>query len=384
MDTEQAYLDFIAHNRTWLFDLPDSELLMPIFKLRFSPEEAKFLAVFPHFPVTLDQLAERFGRSKEDLEAVMEPMIRKGFIYKVEGRTAARYSLTDPIFFFERMPGWKGEDNALNRELYPLVNRYYIEHQGADFLGHPTKGLRAIPIAQTIADTKQILPYEDVIAFAEQEDYHTVSSCACRHRHNLDPAFKSCDHEMDVCLHFGRLGHYAVDNGMGREITKKDTLDILARCADAGLVHGMSNTKHGMDTICNCCSCCCLFLEPIRLLPGIQREHHAPSSYQVAYKEETCIACGKCAKRCPIHAIELTERDNVSKPADGRKLTPKDTKKVVYHPETCIGCGVCVHKCPTQSISLVRREKDADIPESFMEAGQRMLLERGRDLTKLF
>lgn len=384
MDRKKAYQAFIDHNRNWLFDLPGSTLLMPLMELRFTPEEAVFLSTFPHLPNTIEQLSERLNIPVDELEDLMAPMIRKGFIYKVEGKSAVRYSLTDPIFFFERMPGWKGEDNPLTRELFPMINKYYIDHQGADFLGHPTKGLRAIPIAETISNTKQVLPYDDVIAFVEQEDYHTVSTCACRHRHNLDPAFEKCEHETEVCLHFGRLGHYIVDHDMGREIEKKETLEILTRCADAGLVHGISNTKNGMDTICNCCACCCLFLEPVKLLPGMQREYHAPSSYEVAYNEETCIACGKCANRCPINAIELQDKEKITQPVEGEKLKPKDKKKVVYHPDTCIGCGVCVRKCPTQSISLVRRDTDADIPDSFFEAGQRMLLERGRDLSKLF
>jgi len=384
MDREKAYQAFIEHTRNWIFDLPDSGLLMPLLEMRFTPEEAAFLSKFPHLPHTIEQLSESLKLPTDELEKTMAPMIRKGFIYKVEGRSAVRYTLTDPIFFFERMPGWKGEDDAFNRELAPMINKYYIDAQGADFLGHPTKGLRAIPISKTITDTRQILPYEDVIAFVEQEDYHTVSTCACRHRHNLDPAYETCSHEMEVCLHFGKLGHYIVDHDMGREITKQETLEILARCADAGLVHGISNTKQGMDTICNCCSCCCLFLEPVTLPSGMQREYHTPSNYMVEYNEETCIACGKCAKRCPIEAIELRDKENMPQPEEGKKLKPKDKKEVVYHPDICIGCGVCVHKCPTQSIRLIRREKDADIPESFSDTGKQMLMERKVDFSKIF
>jgi len=384
MKKEKAYQAFIEHTRNWLFDLPESDFLMPLIKMRFTPEEAAFLSTFPHFPSTMEQLVDRLGKSEEELEAIMAPMIRKGFIYKVIGKSAIRYTCTDPIFFFHRMPGWKGEDTKFTRKLFPMLTEYYKNHQGADFIGHPTKGLRAIPIGKTITDERHILPFEDVTAFVEQENYYTVSTCACRHRHNMDPDFEKCDHEMEVCLHFGKLGRYIVDQDMGREITQKDTLEILARCADAGLVHAISNTKNGMDTICNCCSCCCLFLEPIKLLPGMQREYHQPSSYKVEYDEETCIACGKCAKRCPIDAIEIKDKENILEPAEGKKLKPKDKKEIVYSPDICIGCGVCVHKCPTQSIRLVRREEDANIPETFSEAGQRMLMERGRDVTKLF
>ena len=69
---------------------------------------------------------------------------------------------------------------------------------------------------------------------------------------------------------------------------------------------------------------------------------------------------------------------------DGKKLKPKDRKVWTYNPNFCIGCGVCVPKCPTQAITLVHRGKDADIPESFSQTGQRMLSERKRDFSKLF
>jgi ferredoxin len=63
----------------------------------------------------------------------------------------------------------------------------------------------------------------------------------------------------------------------------------------------------------------------------MKREYHAPSNYRVEYNEKTCIACGKCAGRCPINAIELKDHENPPQPKDGKKLKPKDLKKVVYH-----------------------------------------------------
>ena len=278
MDKEKAYQDLIKHTNNWLFEMPENDLLMELLEMRFTPEEAAFLSKFPHFPHTLEELSERLEVPANELEKSLEPMIYKGFIYKLEVKTAVRYTFTDPIFFFGRLPGWRGVDDEFNRKFAPLFNKYYDQYMGADFLGHPTKGLRAIPVAKTVEDSRQIAPYDDVVAFVEKEDYHTVSYCPCRHGHNMDPANEPCPHEQEVCLHFGKLGRYIVNHGMGREITKQETLEILKRCADAGLVHAISNTKHGMDTICNCCSCCCIFVRPIDLPEDVRREYHQPSS----------------------------------------------------------------------------------------------------------
>lgn len=384
MSEREVYTGLINHIRDWIFDLPESELLLPILKMRLIPEEAEFLAAFPHMPATMEQLSERYGLSAGELQGIMQPMIRKGFIYRVEGRNAVRYSFPDSLFFLYRMPGWKGEDDELNKRLSPLINRYYIDHIGADILGYPTKILRAIPVAGTVADTKLILPYEDLMDFVEREEYHTVSTCACRHRHNLDPDFETCEHETENCLHFGRLGRYIVQNDMGREISREETLEILAAAAEAGLVHSISNTREGMDTICNCCSCCCLMLEPVKSLPSPQRGHQR-SNYMLELNHDTCKACGLCARRCPVDALELKDIEGVPKvDASGKKLKAGDYKEVVYQPDLCIGCGVCVYKCPTQSLSLVRRETQEDIPRNMSEIGSRFLADRGRDLSTIF
>lgn len=384
MDRQKAYRDLIAHTNNWLFEMPENDLLMELLEIRFTPEEAAFLSRFPHFPHTLEELSARLGIPADELERKMAPMIYKGFIYKVHGKSAIRYTFTDPIFFFGRLPGWRGRDDAFNRKFAPLFDKYYDQHMGADFLGHPTKGLRAIPIAKTVKDTRQIIPYEDVKAFVEKEDYHTVSICPCRHAHNLNPDNEPCTHEKEACLHFGKLGRYIVDHDMGREITKAETLEILARCADEGLVHAISNTKQGMDTICNCCACCCIFVRPIDLPDDVRREYHQPSSYRVSQDSGACIACGKCVKRCPVDAIELKDKESAEPAPDGKKPKSGERKAWTYNPDFCIGCGVCVHKCPTQAIALVRREADADIPESSSQVARRMLSERKRDFSKLF
>jgi ferredoxin len=170
---------------------------------------------------------------------------------------------------------------------------------------------------------------------------------------------------------------------MGRKISREETLEILKKAADEGLVHGISNTKTGMDTICNCCSCCCLMLEPVKM-PELTPGKHQRSNYLVVRDEETCKVCGLCEKRCPVDAIYLKDKEYAPKPKEGKKLKPKDRMEVVYNPDACIGCGVCVHKCPTESLTLVRRTEEEDIPESMSDLGRRMLMERGRDLSRIF
>jgi Na+-translocating ferredoxin:NAD+ oxidoreductase subunit B len=381
MPENNSYDSLIERYKTWIYDVPAPEEFTRLLKLRCTPDEALFLSAFPFMPHTLEQLKDKLHMSADELISKMNPLIRKGFIFEVQGRSGLRYSLNDNNFANFQVPGWLGIDDDLNREYGPPAHRYYINHMSHEMMGHPTKGLRAIPVAETIRDTKQILPYEDILAFIDKEDFFTVSTCDCRHRHNLDPDFEKCGHVTMNCLHFGNLGRYAIKHGMGREISREQTLEILKDAADAGLVHGISNYKTEIDIVCNCCSCCCLFLERVATMPPIIRGHQR-SNYTVVHNADTCRLCGLCEKRCPVEAIKIKE----SGLSSGTISKNPDAKKVLeYDREKCIGCGVCAHKCPTQSRRLQRRsEKDEDIPETRSDAGIRMLKERNRDFSKIF
>jgi len=48
-----------------------------------------------------------------------------------------------------------------------------------------------------------------------------------------------------------------------------------------------------------------------------------------------CVACGCCAKVCPLSAIQVVK--GVAAQVDGSK---------------CVGCGKCVKECPASVIEL--------------------------------
>lgn len=359
MTEKTAYSRFINHLQNWVIGLPESEYLYPLLEARLSPEEADFLADFPFLPHAIEQLAEKFATSVEEMGVKLDPLAARGLLFRHQSKETVRYALNDSIFLFYRSPFWAGYTDEKTKTYATLANQYFFNDMGAEFGAHPTRGLRAIPLENTIKDERQVIPYEDLVKVLEQEEYFCTATCPCRHRKNADPNAPTCKHETFNCLHFGRLARYMVANGMGKEISREETMEILRTAAEAGLVHGISNTKEGMDSICNCCKCCCLFLEPLKQ-PQIPRGLQA-SNYLIEIDAETCKGCGLCVKRCPMKALRLV--DEIS------TLTP----------ELCIGCGVCAYKCPTQSLGLVHREKEQDFPLNFRDMAFRMAKERGRD-----
>jgi NAD-dependent dihydropyrimidine dehydrogenase PreA subunit len=352
MSNEEVYTRFIEWlGKTW-WRLPESEHLMPTVKAFYAPEEARLLTGMPFSPKSLEELAEMKGMDPEELGPRLDALARRGAVWRSVKGKRVRYRINDSFFVFMRGPFWAKEPDQGTKALAHPLNRYFYDGFMDQFGPAHAKGLRTIPINKTIEDPRRILPYEDVVKYVDSQDYCTVSYCPCRQRKNLDPDSPDCEHPLEVCLHFGKLGHYIVDNGLGREISKEETKEILQQAAESGLVHAISNWEQGADTICNCCKCSCLFFEAYHVLK--HDKSHDVSNYRVRVNEETCKACGLCTQRCPMDALSLEESP---------RATNKEGKVATLINEGCLGCGVCVYKCPTKSLSLERREEIYDPPK---------------------
>lgn len=55
-----------------------------------------------------------------------------------------------------------------------------------------------------------------------------------------------------------------------------------------------------------------------------------------------CVACGTCAKECPLSAISVYRGCWAQ-----------------VNEETCVGCGRCAKVCPADCITIVEREGQA-------------------------
>ena len=357
MTDQEIYKKFIEWMNNPVMEFTESEMMMPMITSYITPEEAEFLTGFPFNSKSLEELAVLKDIDPAELAPKLKELCAKGLIYEGIRGDSIRYRLLDAFQIFLRMPYWPGKDDETLKTVAHYANQYYMDGWIDQNKAVRHKALRSLPIDETLEDKKQILPFEDILQVVDNYEYYTVSHCPCRERHRLDPDYQDSKYPSEVCLHFDELGRYCVENGMGREITKEETFEILKKAADAGLVHGLSNWEKNPDTICNCDPTYCTVFRPYHHL-GHDKAMD-PSNYRVKVTTpETCKACGLCTKRCPMDAIQL----KVSAEA-----TNKFHKVVKVDTDLCIGCGVCVHKCPTKSIVLERREDITRPPKTVRE-----------------
>jgi len=365
MSDQEIYKRFIDWlGKTW-WGLPESEYLMPMIEAIYTPEDAELLTGMPFSGKSLEELAALKNMKPEELTPRLTELARKGLVYESIRGDSVRYRLADSFFVTLRSKFWHGQTDAHTKKIASSINKYMMDGWMDQYADAQHKGLRTIPINKTVEDTRQLLPFEDIIKVLDEFEYFTVSACPCRHRHNLDPDTPNCNHPMEVCLHFDELGRYIVKNGLGREITKEETFDILRKSADAGLVHAISNWEEKPDTICNCCSDACLWFEAYHKLG--HGKSVDPSNYTIKVNQGTCKGCALCVKRCHMDALQLKVSD---------KAKNKIGKAATLNPDQCIGCGVCVHKCPTNSLVLEQNENITSPPRNAREYGSRFMADR--------
>lgn len=362
MEHQEIYRELINWlNRDW-YRLPEAEELLPLISTFYTVDEARLLTGFPHNPTSREELADYLKMDVENVDPALATLARKGAVWRLERNGQVRYRINDAFFVFFRSAFWGGRKDQVITDVSSLMNEYYRHGFMDQFAPAETKGLRAIPVQKTVPNTKTIRPYEDVAQYLDAQDYYSVSSCPCRSRKNLDPHSPDCKHPVEVCLHFGVLGRYTVANGLGREITKDQAHQILKMAADSGLVHGLTNWQTGADTICNCCRCCCLFMEAYHVLG-----HHRsldPSNYVIETNPGICKACGLCESRCPMDALTLVAHPEAT---NKKGLAPR------VEADRCLGCGVCVHKCPSGSLTLKSRPVTTDPPVDAREWMKRFM-----------
>ena len=353
------------------FRVNKSQALFNILKVLYTNDEAELVAKMPYglSPAMIIQKATGIDRTK--LDSMLEKLSEKGLVIDI-GVGKRKYYMPSPmvigIFEFTMM---RTDPGAESKEYARLFHEYLNDEKSYEVNfgnGQKISPMRALAHEGTVieSDHTEVLDYEKAASIIESHDKFAVGICSCRHE-KLHLGSKKCDVPLETCATFGGSTDYMVRHNFARSVSKSEMLENLARSKEMGLVFSCDNVNKNVSFLCQCCSCCC------NLLLGITRFGYpniiVTSRFIADINPETCESCGKCAKACPIDAIEMRPVKNDDK---NRKKLP------VVSEELCIGCGVCSLQCSkTASLKLNERKNKVIHPETTFERVILQCLERG-------
>jgi len=333
------------------FPATESGVELRILKKLFSPEQAELALHTQLMPEPAAAIAQRAGLDEAEANARLHEMTRQGLLFSVEmkGRPPLYMAAQYVVGIWEYQLNRLDEEFVRDMQAY-MPNLFDME------VWKKAPQLRVIPIGASVAAGNAVMAYEQAEEMIRSQKKIALAPCICRREHKL--VGHHCDKPEEVCLSFGTGAYYYIQNGLGREITQDEALEVLKIADKAGLVL-QPGAAQKSDNICCCCGDCCGVLLAMKRHP--KPREIAASSFEVAYDAEACVMCGLCEDRCQM---------DVFSPGDDAMILNMDR---------CIGCGLCVTTCPSEALKLVRRPDDiiAPLPANIVETSINMLKARG-------
>lgn len=358
---------------------PWNESFYNVLSELYSEVEADVVVKMPYGLSDLDQVANVTKYEKSGLQKILDRLCSKGLVMDLWINDTYQYMpspIVIGIFEFSMMRTGKSVDS---KKLAHLFHKYLQSDNGAFYAANFKKGekvtiIRALPHEDAInpSEYMEVLDYEKASSIVESSEKFSIGICSCRHE-KLHVNEKTCDVPLGKCSSFGWAADYLIRHNLAREVSKSEMLENFASSIEMGLVLCADNVKKNVTFICHCCKDCC------NALGGISKFGYpnavVTSSFIAKTDSDKCLGCGKCAKACPINAIEMVHIENPQ---------TKKKKDAVYDTSICLGCGVCALNCKNRAVSLVKNEKRVLHPETTFERVILQSLERGTLQNQLF
>lgn len=349
--------------------LPKHKAVIEMLKGIFSEEEVALLNVFekPQQPLSSEQISQLSGVPEERVVEIFDDMAYKGKVVKA-GNFYVLMSFVPGLFevYFTH-----------NRDDPEKMERAAKGYRELFYSGHPfelSAGsyslYRVIPAADPTEKTfeinksldveHQVLPYEILREYLSKADLFAVVPCSCRNaaKYAGEPCKRT---DENFCVTSGFLAKSVIDQGVGRQVTLEELMEIMKNAEKAGLVHETINIQDTSVFICNCCPCCCGFLKSVKEFQNysaITKSNFAPR-----IDNDLCQKCETCLELCPMEAVyhHWPHSEDLS------------DDMIVIRENLCIGCGVCASNCPNEAITLEKIRNivpvinQAEIEQKFKE-----------------
>jgi len=227
--------------------------------------------------------------------------------------------------------------------LREIINKMLFDRTNLTIL--PKESVVEISLEQSIKPLdNMVLPSQVVDYFIRKTNHRFIMKfCICRE------AMQCKNHTIEYgCLFLGDAASH-INPDFGKEATVEEALSYVQKCRQEGLIHLVGRDKidetwlgvgsNGkLLTICNCCSCCCLWKILSDLDPRISSKVKRMPGVEVTVNEK-CKGCGTCARQCFVQAIKIQE---------GKAIIGDD----------CKGCGRCADHCPNTAIRITITDKE--------------------------
>lgn len=344
--------------------LPYRAELIEILEANLSQQEAAVALLLPNRVAPLSvvsaaDVAARAGVRVEEIEPILEGLTRKHLLFTAPTESGQRgYALHQAGYGFPQVFLWSGEATQHAAHMAGLFAKYSNRQVTAEMFGAAeTKPYRYAPPAEALPQgVETVYPYHTMEKVVQEARRFALAHCTCRTAARL--LGKGCEHPLEVCMKFNSLADYLIENGLGREITREEAIEVIRKSEEAGLVHFVDNCEGEAVHNCNCCGHACWNVGSIRRRK-IPRDLLMATYFMRETVEEDCSSCELCAEVCPVACVTMNEG-----------LPQVDE-------EWCIGCGVCVHQCPSGAARLrVREDRSLELPKDFDELHERILKEK--------
>lgn len=336
------------------FPATESGVEIRLLKHLFTPKEAELALYLSALPEPLKKIharAKKDGVSLRELGVGLARLAKKGAILKseVNGQPAfSKAMLAIGMFEFQV--------NRLSKEYHSDIMQYMEEEFSEAFFTKDTSQMRTIPINEEILPERAVGTYDGAkkLVMASEGPF-AVLNCVCRQGMDLQEEPCQLSDIRETCLLLGGHAKGVIQSGAGRELSREETIGILERADEVGMVLQPQNTQDP-HFICCCCGCCCGVLVSAKKLP--RPAEYFDANYFADVDGDLCVECGTCGDRCAMDAITY---------ADGIAVVDK---------LRCIGCGLCVSTCSDEAIQLFRREKVKTPPTNERALYMKILQER--------
>ncbi len=342
---------------------PAREALFDILKMLYTEDDARTAAHMPWAPISAGRLAAALGEPKDTVTARLDHMCDKGLVFDfINSETGkVRYVLAPAVVGFFEFTMMRVRDDIDQGAMAKALHEYMFEDrafadsvfgQGESVLG------RALIHEDVLAmqDHSEVLDFEKATHLIEESGGGAVSLCYCRHKgeHLGHP----CEHPQDICTSLQPAADFTIRRNFGRPAEVSELKEILAMARERGLVQIADNVQRNPIYICHCCGCHCGQLLAISRF-GLKNAVRT-SPRIAAVDEHACNGCGRCARRCPIGAINIVAKPRIP----GEKVQMK--AEIVE--DLCLGCGVCDAACAKRkALSFPERKVRVLTPETTLD-----------------